>query len=92
MIGNFIELLFIEYTRRRFESDLHHESLERLSKTQNYMKHLAIGDKVKNKITGKTGIVTGESSYLYRASQLLVCYDDDKKEEWDEESVLELAD
>ena len=56
------------------------------------MKHLAIGDKVKNKITGKTGIVTGESSYLYRASQLLVCYDDDKKEEWDEESVLELAD
>ena len=48
-----------------------------------------INERVKNKITEKTGTVTGRAEYAYRVNQLLILYDEKKEEIWEEETVFE---
>ena len=46
------------------------------------MKQIQLKDRVKDLITGQTGVVYGIATYLYEQDQFLVLFDGEKKTEW----------
>ena len=53
---------------------------------------IGLGIRVRDRITGHTGIVTGRSEYLYASPQCLVAHETDhEKAKWFDEARLEDA-